>query len=53
MDSAYVFRVIAAEPGGLRWTVERTNCWLTNYGQLRRNTDRHPQHRQAQLQLAI
>jgi transposase len=25
---------------GMRWTVERTNSWLTNFGQLRRNTDR-------------
>ena len=40
-------------PLGMRWTVERTNSWLSNYGQLRRNTDRHPHHRQAQLQLAI
>ena len=40
-------------PLGWRWTAERTNSWLTNYGQLRRNTDRHPQHPQAQLQLAI
>ena len=38
---------------GLRWPVERTNRWLTNYGQLRRNTDRHVQHRVAQLDLAI
>ena len=30
-------------PLGMRWTVERTNSWLSNYGQLRRNTDRpHP-----------
>ena len=40
-------------PLGMRWTVKRTNSWLSNYGQLRRNTDRHPHHRQAQLQLAI
>ena len=40
-------------PLGMRWTVERTNSWLSNYGQLRRNTDRRPQHRHAQLQLAI
>ena len=40
-------------PLGMRWTVERTNSWLSNYGQLRRNTDRNPHHRQAQLQLAI
>lgn len=25
---------------GLRWIVESTNSWLSNYGQLRRNTDR-------------
>ncbi len=37
----------------MRWTVERTNSWLSNYGQLRRNTDRHTHHRHAQLQLAI
>lgn len=40
-------------PLGMRWTVERTNSWLTNYGQLRRNTDRHIHHRLAQLALAI
>lgn len=43
----------APVPLGMRWTVERTNSWLSNYGQLRRNTDRRPQHRQAQLRLAI
>ncbi len=42
-----------AAPLGLRWTVERTNSWLSNFGQLRRNTDRKPQHRRAQLGLAI
>ena len=31
----------------------RTNSWLTNYGQLRRNTDRSTHHRHAQLNLAI
>lgn len=40
-------------PLGLRWPVERTNSWLSNFGQLRRNTDRHPAHRLAQLHLAI
>ncbi len=40
-------------PLGLRWTIERTNSWLTNYGQLRRNTDRRSHHRLAQLALAI
>ena len=42
-----------ATPLGMRWTVERTNSWLSNYGQLRRNTDRRIQHRLAQLCLAI
>ena len=40
-------------PLGMRWTVERTNSWLSNFGQLRRNTDRRIQHRLAQLCLAI
>lgn len=39
-------------PLGLRWPVERTNSWLSNFGQLRRNTDRRSIHRRAQLQLA-
>lgn len=34
---------------GLRWVVEGTNSWLSNYGQLRRNTDRRSTHRHAQL----
>ena len=34
---------------GLRWVVEGTNSWLSNYGQLRRNTDRSNEHRHAQL----
>jgi len=34
---------------GLRWPVERTNSWLTNFGQLRRNTDRKIQHRESLL----
>ena len=37
----------------MRWTVERTNSWLSNFAQLRRNTDRRTQHRRAQLALAI
>ena len=40
-------------PLGMRWPVERTNSWLSNFGQLRRNTDREPKHRLAQLALAI
>jgi transposase len=38
---------------GLRWPVERTNSWFSNYGQLRRNTDRKSVHRLAQLALAV
>jgi transposase len=41
------------EPLGLRWTIERTNSWLTNFGQLRRCTDRKIAHRLAQFALAI
>ena len=40
-------------PLGKRWTIERTNSWLSNYGQLRCNTDRHPHHRLAQIALAV
>src|SRR5918995_7132826 len=42
---------VAVDP--LRWPVERTNSWLSNFGQLRRNTDRRPNHRLAQLALAL
>lgn len=38
---------------GPRWIVEATNSWLCAYGQLRRNTDRRTEHRQAALELAI
>ena len=37
---------------GLRWIVEATNSWWSNYGQLRRNTDRQTRHRHAALCLA-
>jgi transposase len=40
-------------PLGMRWPVERTNSWLSNFGQLRRNTDRFSSHRLAQLALAV
>jgi transposase len=43
----------SSQPMGLRWPVERTNSWLSNFGQLRRNTDRKSIHRLAQLALAI
>lgn len=38
---------------GLRWPVERTNSWFSNFGQLRRNTDRHPEQRLGQVALAV
>jgi len=40
-------------PMGLRWPVERTNSWLSNFGSLRRNTDRKIRHRLAQFALAV
>ena|SRR5665213_2101155 len=40
-------------PLGLRWPVERTNSWLSNFGQMRRNTDRRTSHRLAQIAFAI
>jgi transposase len=36
----------------MRWIVETTNTWWSNYGQLRRNTDRRVRHRHAALCLA-
>ena len=38
---------------GLRWVVEGTNSWLSNHGQLPRNTDRRTRHRHAQLCLVV
>ena len=38
---------------GLRWPVERTNSWLSNFGQLRRNTDRFSRQRLGQVALAV
>ena len=43
----------AARPLGLRWPIERTNSWLSNFGQVCRNTDRHTAHCLALLALAI
>ncbi len=37
---------------GLRWIVEAANSWLSNYGQLRRSTDRKISHRHAAMCLA-
>ena len=39
-------------PMGERWPVERTNSWFTNYGLLRRSTDRRSDHRLAMMALA-
>jgi hypothetical protein len=41
------------QPMGLRWPVERTNSWLSNFDQLRRNTDQFTAHRLAQFALAV
>ena len=38
---------------GLRWPVERTNSWFSNFGQLRRNTDRFSTQRLGQIALAV
>ena len=40
-------------PLGLRWPVERTNSWFSNFGQLRRNTDRSTEQRHGQIALAV
>ena len=37
---------------GLRWIVEALNSWWSNYGQLRRSTDRLMVHRYAAISLA-
>ena len=37
----------------MRWPAERTNSWFSNFGQLRRNTDRFPAQRMGQIALAI
>jgi hypothetical protein len=41
-----------AVPLGMRWPVERSNSWLSNFGQLRRNTDRFIPQRLAQFAFA-
>jgi len=43
----------STQPMGMRWPVERTNSWMSNYGQLRRNTDRCTSHRLAQFAFAV
>ena len=37
----------------MRWPVERTNSWFSNFGQLRRNTDRFTVQRLGQIAPAI
>ncbi len=37
---------------GLRWPVERTNSWLSDCGQLLRDTDRRTLHRLGSTRLA-
>jgi hypothetical protein len=37
---------------GLRWIVEALNSWWSNYGELRRSTDRSNRHRPAAISLA-
>jgi transposase len=46
-------RSVKRIPLGMRWPIERTNSWLSNFGQLRRNTDRFIHQRLAQFALAI
>lgn len=40
-------------PLGQRWPVERTNSWLSNFGQMRRNTDRFVKQRLGQFAMAV
>jgi hypothetical protein len=41
------------QPMGLRWPLERTNSWLSNFGALRRNNSRKVAHRLAEFALAV
>jgi transposase len=47
------YQTATSHPDRHRWTIERTNSWLSNFGQLRRSTNRTNTHRNAQLALAI
>ena len=38
---------------GMRWPVERANSWMSNFGQLRRNTYCFIHHRVDQIALAV
>ena len=44
---------IPRQPMGLRWPVERTNSWFSNFGALRRNNSRKVAHRLAEIALAV
>ncbi len=46
-------RTPRAAPLGMRWTIERTNSQLSNFGQLRRSTDRNTKARLGQLAPAV
>lgn len=38
---------------GRRWKIERANSWLSNFGQLRRSTERNIIYREANIDLAV
>ena len=40
-------------PLGGRWVIERANSWMSNFGQIRRSTDRDPKMRLGQIALAV
>ena len=40
-------------PLGGRWVIERANSWMSNFGQIRRSTDRDPRMRLGQIALAV
>jgi len=46
-------RLLLARLQRMCWPVERTDSWLSNFGQLRRNTNRKTSHRLAEFALAI
>ncbi len=52
-DSKKQTTTTAPHTMGLRWPVERTNSWFSNFGQLRRNTDRFSKQRLGQVALAV
>ncbi len=52
-DSKKTTTTKAPHTMGLRWPVERTNSWFSNFGQLRRNTDRFSKQRLGQVALAV